>query len=223
MGGSQSKSPPQSFWEYIKTAWGCPNWFSITNIPTCFSALSIVEKAEFLFLILYVGGALITVVLILGDLLVGGEGFVEDLSSIFGDLSGIFEWLSSFLESAFEYIVFGAAYIINEIMDLANYMGQATGTPALVWIFIAGMAMIWAAVYVIKDVLEEAQSFKDSAAWPFFYVMNTPIRWIVEGLQSVLGQWAATIAQVIAFPINCVIFLLSEILGWIWLALKAFF
>jgi hypothetical protein len=222
MGGSQS-TPKQTFWQRIETAWGCANWFVPSNIPTCFGNLSITEKAEFLFTVLYVGGGLAAVIIIVGDLVIGGEGFVEDITSLFGDLSGIFEWLSSFLESAFGYLLAAGAFGVNEFLNLANSLAQSTGTPSLLWILVGLAAIVWAGSYVIKEITAEAKAFEGTTAYSVFEVLNTPIRWIVEGLDSGLGSWAGTIAQVFAFPINCVIFLLSEALGLIWDAIVDFF
>lgn len=208
----------------IRTSFGCADWFNLKNLPDpCWTQLSKIQKAEVGMIIWFLVTTVLGVIFVVGEFLIGGEGFLEDIFSFFGDFESIFEWLSSFIESAFGYLLIGGGYLLNLFMEFANSMALSTGTPPAIWIFLGVLGIFWAASYVIQDVMNESVNFKSSSAYPWFYAMNLPVHWVIEGITDVLGSWAGTIAQVFALPINIVIIILSEILGLLWSVITGFF
>lgn len=223
--GSGQSTPDDggSFLDRIKTAWGCPNWFDLSNIPTCFSSLSIIEKVVLMYVLIQFSVAIIVIAVIAGEFLLGGEGAIEDLSSIAEDIETFVAFLSSFFESAFEWIAAAGAYIIALTIELVNMMAASTDTPPALWMFALGVLLFWAASKLISDVAKAAVAFDKTPAGAVFQWLNTPIRWVVDALADILGAWAGELAQIVALPINCVLLLVAEAIGWIWDVLSSFF
>lgn len=207
----------------IRTMFGCADWFNPKNISGCWDDLSWGQKAMLGYIVWFLVTTVFGIIFILGEFLIGGEGFLEDVFSFMGDFESIFEWLSSFIESALSYLLIGGAYLFSQALEIANALAQSTNTPSAIWIFVMLMGVLWALMYVIKDIIGQSAEFKSSKAYPFFWFMNLPISWIVEGLNDTLGAWAGFIAQIFAIPINIVIIIIAEILGVIWSVITGFF